>query len=449
MRWVNLSNKLQIDTNKPRISIFALLLKRDFLLYFFCPATLISIIGGLIGIYLSFQGMITYSETDTNSHLYSLVLVGYVFCVLFTFLVIRIFYVKKQDYIIHRPRTILLSQGIAYFCAYAIGQVFTTYILTSPSSTDPGSLLYSEISVYFTSSHFMAWLIGGFLLMYFILVRKIDYRAYALSQYSYSYPQSVIRPRHTDTRMCVRCGKILPIHAKFCTDCAYPVGIPKEKEISFNRVSFKQALDLLDSEAYYRGTRMDIEFECVVLDTASPEKSGGPAPYRTIQVSDPSRLYTRTLHVWGDLGHRYNINLVSSLSNGDRILVIGPRRPKDSHYYKDQAGQDVFWIERWDGTIADSGTRLLKLEDVSSQQPTEVTYTPKIDSSVKSEKTQISPQMNLPPFYCQLCSLKHTAGTPRMQCEACGRFVCVDSFADMVKVARSSCPMCDGKLSAM
>ncbi|MFW9853524.1 MAG: PHD finger domain-containing protein [Candidatus Thorarchaeota archaeon] len=51
-----------------------------------------------------------------------------------------------------------------------------------------------------------------------------------------------------------------------------------------------------------------------------------------------------------------------------------------------------------------------------------------------------------PPFYCQLCGVKHIAGTPRMQCDNCGRYVCVEAFAESAKVGRVVCPMCDGRL---
>ena len=54
----------------------------------------------------------------------------------------------------------------------------------------------------------------------------------------------------------------------------------------------------------------------------------------------------------------------------------------------------------------------------------------------------------LPPFYCELCAIKHPAGIKRMQCEACGRSICLESFFDMTKADRTVCPLCDGKLSA-
>ncbi|MFX1517502.1 MAG: hypothetical protein ACFFC6_14445 [Promethearchaeota archaeon] len=50
------------------------------------------------------------------------------------------------------------------------------------------------------------------------------------------------------------------------------------------------------------------------------------------------------------------------------------------------------------------------------------------------------------PFFCQLCGEKHPAGSPRYQCDACARMICVDAFENMMTVGRTSCPMCGGSL---
>ena len=70
-------------------------------------------------------------------------------------------------------------------------------------------------------------------------------------------------------------------------------------------------------------------------------------------------------------------------------------------------------------------------------------------SGFRKEVHSSSLDMTIPPFYCQLCGIKHIAGTPRLQCENCARYVCVDSFTDMATVGRSTCPMCDSKLKRM
>ncbi|MHA2246113.1 MAG: hypothetical protein ACXADY_14210 [Candidatus Hodarchaeales archaeon] len=251
---------------------------------------------------------------------------------------------------------------------------------------------------------------------------------------------------------CGRCGKKLPQRARYCNICAYPVNIPQQKEVVFRRVSFKQAVDLLDSETFPRSSRMNIEFECLVQKPASPKQTMGPAPYRKIRVTDPGQLITRTLYIWGDQNKKHNIQLAGSLEKGDRLLVMGPNRPKDDpRYYRDEAGQDVFWISSWDGTALGSGTRLLKLQTITPTQAEEEPIPVKSKDIIefKPETPVIRQSTITPPFYCQLCSIKHKAGTPRMQCDTCGRYVCVEAFAEMAQVGRTSCPMCDGKLSSI
>lgn len=256
-------------------------------------------------------------------------------------------------------------------------------------------------------------------------------------------------PKVETDLFCGRCGKQLPQRARYCDTCAYPVHIPQQIKETSQKVSFRQAVDLLDSETYPRSARMNIEFECVVLNPASPEQTMGPAPHRKLQVTDPGQLTTRKLYIWGDHEKRHNIDLAASLEKGDRLLIIGPSRPKDDpRYYTDEMGQDVFWISSWDGTAVGNGTRLLKLQKITPKKVEEATVNVKKKDVIefKPETPSIQQDMRNPPFYCQLCSIKHLAGTPRMQCDACGRFVCVKAFAEMAQVGRTNCPMCDGKL---
>jgi hypothetical protein len=454
---VNLIARIQIDTSKPDISTLRLFLKKEFIIYLVIPPSIISIILGFVAISLSIQNYPMPIVNGNTSNYFSLLLFGYVWCAISAFLATKILYSKNLSYSIYRPRTIINALGISNFCSYFIGAFLVRYIYPSEYVNTLYYEVFMDSGVYYTGSIMLAWIMGGFVLIYIILINKIDFRAVSHQYSSYMSRRMVSPPGYSSSRQqvvkkfCSRCGKGLPARAKFCDSCAYPVGIPRQKEISHKRVSFKQAIDLLDSDAYIRGKRMMIEFECVVEGLASEEKLGGPAPYRTIVVTDPARLFKRTLHVWGDPGHTYNINLISSSKQGDRLLVIGPRKPKDSSYYKDLYGNDVFWIERWDGTISDSGTRLLKLEDVSTLNQTEVDIPTQKKDVVVGKRVEFTPSSSSiqPPFYCQLCGVKHAAGTPRMQCESCGRFVCVEAFADMVKVGRSSCPMCDGTLSAL
>ncbi|MHA1541908.1 MAG: hypothetical protein ACTSQH_02910 [Candidatus Hodarchaeales archaeon] len=449
--------RIAVDTSKPDISTLRLFLKREFIIYFIIPPTLISIILGLVGIRLFLQSdPFTYSYRSSSQSMV-LLLFGYTWCLLSAFLSTKILYSKNLGYSIYRPRTIINALGISAFFSYILGATIASYFFPPEYVGTLYYDVYSETAVYFSGSCLFAWLLGGFIVIYAVLINKIDFRAvfYLYSPYTMrgivqplQYPST---PKLVVDKFCSRCGKGLPARAKFCDSCAYPVGIPRQKEISFKRVSFKQATELLDSDAYISGKKMDIEFECVVGTPASQEKVEGAASYLTVTVTDPARLFRRTLHVWGDHGHRYNIKLISSLKEGDRLLVIGPRKPRDSSVYKDHYGKDVFWIEMWDGTISDSGTRLLKLEDVSALKQEEEELPVHKKDVVVGKSLEFTPSTSSiqPPFYCQLCSVKHPAGTPRMQCESCGRFVCVEAFAEMVKVGRSSCPMCDGTLTAL
>lgn len=50
------------------------------------------------------------------------------------------------------------------------------------------------------------------------------------------------------------------------------------------------------------------------------------------------------------------------------------------------------------------------------------------------------------PFFCQVCETSRPATTPRMKCESCNRFVCLDCFSQMANLGKTNCPMCEGKL---
>ncbi|MFX0182018.1 MAG: hypothetical protein ACFE95_02955 [Candidatus Hodarchaeota archaeon] len=455
--------KIQVDVSKRPVGVLKLLTEREFILFFILTSCLISIVTGMIGLIFSMSGTQPFLEEGLSSIEIAVIFFGYANCIVFALFAVKKFFSEQISFSIHRSRTIVISLGIAFLIAAFIGSILIIIILTviypDYSRDNPAYEAIESSASFFAMPQLIGWLLGGFILIHLVLVNKIDFRKVYIWRRAQRFapprppaPLSPPSPRAIRTEpgvFCMRCGKGLPPRARYCDICAYPVSIPQQEEISFKRVSFKHAVELLDSESYHRGTRMNIEFECMVQQPASPEQPGGPAPYRTIQVTDPGGVVTRTLYVWGDPGHRYNINLVASIKQGDRILVIGPRRPKDSPYYKDEAKQDVFWIERWDGTESDTGTRLLKLEDVSAMKVEEEPLVSEKGPEVIEKTTEyFSPEAKTvsPPFYCQLCSLKHPAGMPRMQCEACGRYLCVDSFADMAKVGRTACPMCDGKL---
>ncbi|UCE12742.1 MAG: hypothetical protein JSV04_11170 [Candidatus Heimdallarchaeota archaeon] len=120
--------------------------------------------------------------------------------------------------------------------------------------------------------------------------------------------------------------------------------------------------------------------------------------------------------------------------------------------------KDVFLPHKYirEGTLLKILERDVK-EVAATIPKTQEWYAPAKQEPIPGKKSDVietpteplSKTITQPPFHCQLCGIKHPTGTPRMQCENCGRFVCTDSFADMARVGRTVCPMCEGKLTPM
>lgn len=441
--------KLQVDLSKEVVGILGLFKRREYLISYVLLPILLCMLTGLIGLDFFSRGF-SFSSIDA-------LLIGYVICTGFTFLMFFGLISADAPFSIDRPRTILVSLGISFFLAYFCGRIFIGFLIpVYYPNINPKGEFYNLIAFsasFLPMAPFLAYLLGGFFIIYLVLISRIDFPE--RPQLTYAQRKALRMQKKGSSRSirefeCTRCGNPLPAHAKFCDSCAYPVDLPYQDHTSYQQVSFQQAVRLLDSDHYQRGSRMNIEFECIVHQPASSEQFGGPAPHRTLRVTDHLGFLSRTLYIWGDQGYRYNINLASTLQPGDRILVIGPRRPKDSPYYKDHNGEDVFWIERWNGKSGSSGTRLLKLEDVSQMKP-EKPVIPSIKAEITQTKVEyFAPSNDLsvsPPFYCQICSIKHAAGTPRLQCDSCGRYVCTESYESMKLAGRDLCPMCEGTLN--
>ncbi|MHA1974060.1 MAG: hypothetical protein ACTSW1_13765 [Candidatus Hodarchaeales archaeon] len=366
--------------------------------------------------------LIGFSIVKTGEEINPIImlLVGWVACYIFGWVVAKNLVKKDLALSIENPWVVVRALGLAFLITYIITHsFFSSYY----KLVDEWSL--NEVLASVNVQPFLSWFLGGFYLSKRAYTSIIPMKRVPRS-YRYVYPR---KTRIASGKYCHKCGMYNPLEYGFCRNCGANLSDKSTNQKHYLVVDFKEAVRQLDSEKTPRGQRMDIQFECVVYSPASSERSGGSAPYRTIRVSDPNREITRTLHVWGDYGHRHNFDLVGSLQKGDRILVMGPRRPKDSKYYKDEWGRDVFWIERWDGTENDNGTRMYKIEE---------------KEVVTFEKDSRS--FSTPPFYCQLCAEKHPAGTVALQCTNCGRFICEKSYKEMVEAGRNKCPMCDGKL---
>jgi len=109
---------------------------------------------------------------------------------------------------------------------------------------------------------------------------------------------------------------------------------------------------------------------------------------------------------------------------------------------RDQETQSLYAIQK-QSTISNKYSDEVSKQDIISNDHQIIKQESKVYPPIIKEK------MSSPPFYCQLCAIKHPAGTQRMQCDECGRSICIDSFTDMAKVGRTKCPLCDGKISAV
>ncbi len=181
-----------------------------------------------------------------------------------------------------------------------------------------------------------------------------------------------------------------------------------------SKVSFLEAISILDSKTYSEGTHMDIEFECLAYERCSEKKTYGPAPYRLLRVTDNHYSIIRTLYVWGAQGYTHNMNLAASLKKGDKLLVSNPTRPRNSAYSRDERGNNAFWIEQWDGRSTKKGSRLVK----------------------KTESREI----------CSVCRRPITSEEEIIYCPTCQNPFHPPHFAETLKLT-GKCPICATKSS--
>jgi len=180
------------------------------------------------------------------------------------------------------------------------------------------------------------------------------------------------------------------------------------------KISFLEAVYLLDSNTYHEGTHMNIEFECLAYERCSERKTYGPAPYRLLRVTDNQYSSVRTLYVWGDQGYTRNMNLAASLNKGDRLLVSNPTRPRNSSYARDERGNNAFWVEYWDERTAEKGSRLVKISE--------------------SRET------------CSVCRRPITSDEEIIYCPTCQSPFHPPHFAETLKLT-GKCPICATKSS--
>lgn len=133
--------------------------------------------------------------------------------------------------------------------------------------------------------------------------------------------------------------------------------------MDIRKVSFLEAVSLLDSKTYPEGTYMNIEFECLAYGRCSEKKTYGPAPYRLLRVTDNENSDVRTLYIWGNKGYTHNMNIVASIKKGERLLVSNPTTPRNGSYSRDERGNIAFWVDPRDEISAERGSRLVKITE--------------------------------------------------------------------------------------
>jgi hypothetical protein len=180
------------------------------------------------------------------------------------------------------------------------------------------------------------------------------------------------------------------------------------------KVTFLEAVSLLDSKTYPEGTHMNIEFECLAYDKCSEKKTYGPAPYRLLRITDKQNSDVRTLYIWGDKGYTQNMNLAASIKKGERLSVSNPTTPRNSSYSRDERGNIAFWLDQRDEISAEKGSRLAKI----------------------SEAREI----------CCVCRRPITAEEEIIYCPTCQNPFHPPHFAETLKLT-GKCPICATKSS--
>ncbi|MHA2074834.1 MAG: hypothetical protein ACW97X_09460, partial [Candidatus Hodarchaeales archaeon] len=111
------------------------------------------------------------------------------------------------------------------------------------------------------------------------------------------------------------------------------------------KVSFQEAISLLThTNSKTDEEIINIEFECLAINKCSDQKKYGPAPYRTLHVSDNKNSEARSLlYIWGDEDYNY-------IQAGIKLQISNPIKPSTGSYSRDEYGNPSFWIDSSKGS---------------------------------------------------------------------------------------------------
>jgi len=180
------------------------------------------------------------------------------------------------------------------------------------------------------------------------------------------------------------------------------------------KISFDEAILRLDSKEYPDEAVLEIEFECYANEHSSSEISYGIAPYHQILVTDKQNTVIRMLLIWVNPTNQKNVNSISKLAKGDKILIKNPLVPKEGSYARDQWGNRVFWVGHPKENFTQINSELVLI------------------SSIKET--------------CSVCRHIIKEEEDRIYCPTCQNPFHLPHFAESLKVT-GKCPICAAKSS--
>ena len=136
------------------------------------------------------------------------------------------------------------------------------------------------------------------------------------------------------------------------------------------KVSFQEAVFILNTHT--NEEIINIEFECLAFDKCSDQKNFGPAPYRTLRITDLKNSNARSLYIWGEEKYK-------DIKKGVKLLISNPVIPKSGSYSRDEYGNLSFWIVQKKGSKISNLTSLREKCSVCRQiilEEEEIIYCP-------------------------------------------------------------------------
>ncbi len=168
------------------------------------------------------------------------------------------------------------------------------------------------------------------------------------------------------------------------------------------KVSFQEAISLLTHNNSQTDEEMiNIEFECLAIEQCSDKKKYGPAPYRTVRISDIKNSEVRSLYLWGDEDYTY-------IKAGIRLQIYNPIKPKAGGYSRDKYGNLSFWID------SKKGSRIINITSLRE--------------------------------HCSVCRQLISEKEEVIYCPSCQNPFHLQHFAETLKVT-GKCPICATKNS--